>query len=200
MATVLDLDEQQSESSVGTPEPNETQPEPQAKESQQSEKNSRNWNADELLTQHFAQPIRFITYAGIRDLSKVRTKRYTIWGIDTNREGGTMAKLGVLFAFPKEKMPDLKPYVKIRKALKAEKLRPIRTIADRYHVDNELLKQAKANKSNVNVVTRSGHVLQGSVQHFDKYILYVQIGGQTVVVYRHGLFDFTIETQSEDAS
>lgn len=184
MATVLDLDEQQ--------------PESQVKESQQSKKNSDNWNANELLSQHFAQPVRFVTYTGIRDMSKIRTHDYIIWAIDTNRERVQLAKLDVLFAFPKEKMPDLKPYIKIRKALKAENLQPIKTVADRYHVDDELLKQAKANKSNVNIVTRSGHVLIGSVHHFDKYVLYMQIGGQLVIVYRHGLLDFTIETQSDE--
>ncbi len=184
MATVLDLDEQQSESQV--------------KESQQSKKNSDNWNANELLSQHFAQPVRFVTYTGIRDMSKIRTHDYIIWAIDTNRERVQLAKLDVLFAFPKEKMPDLKPYIKIRKALKAENLQPIKTVADRYHVDDELLKQAEANKSNVNIVTRSGHVLQGLVHHFDKYVLYMRIGGQLVIVYRHGLLDFTIETQSDE--
>lgn len=48
MATVLDLDEQQSE--------------PQVKESQQSKKNSDDWNANEILSQHFAQPVRFIIH------------------------------------------------------------------------------------------------------------------------------------------
>lgn len=193
MATLLDVDEQQSE-------PSETQQEPKAEASQQSQKNSDKWNADEILKQHFAQPVRFITYTGIRDLSKVSAKRYTIWAIDANGKQVKMGKLEVLFAFPKEKMPDLKPYVKIRKSVKAENLQSIETVADRYHVDDEVLQEAKASKSDVNIVTRSGHVLKGWVQHFDKYVLYMRIGEKLVIVYQHGLLDFAIETESEDVS
>ena len=202
METALDLDEQQSELSIETSEPNETQPEPEAEKSQpaQKEKGSSNWNADEMLNQHFEQPVRFVTYTGLKDLSVVKTKPYTVWGNYASGELLKMAKLHVLFAFPKEKMPDLKPYIKIRAPLKAENLQPLETVAERYHVDDELLQQARDNKSNVNIVTRAGYVLNGWIQQFDKYVLYMRIGEKMVIVYRHGLFEFTAEEQSEDAS
>ena len=202
METVLDSDEQQPEPSVETPEPNETQPEPEAEKSQKSqkEKGSGNWSADEMLNQHFEQPVRFVTYTGIKDLSVVKTKPYTVWGNYANGELLKMAKLHVLFAFPKEKMPDLKPHIKIRAPLKAENLQPIDTIKERYHVDDELLEQARDNKSDVNIVTRAGYVLNGWIQQFDKYVLYMRIGEKMVIVYRHGLYALTVEEQSEDAS
>ena len=194
METVLDLDEQQPEPSIETSEPNEKQPEPQVEESQQSEQEGDDWNTDEILHQHFAQPVRFITYKGIKDLSLTRTKPYTVWGKDdTNRERVKMAKLRILFAFPKEDMPALKPHVKIRGPVKAQNLQPIETVAERFHVDDELLEQAKANESVVTIVTRTGHVLNGQLQHFSKYVLYMQIGEKMVIVYRHGLFEFTVE-------
>ena len=200
METVLDLDEQQSEPSVETPEPNEKQPEPQAEAPQKSEEDIGDSVADEMLNQHFEQPVRFITYTGIKDLSVVKTKLYTVWGTYANGELLKMAKLYVLFAFPKEKMAALKPYVKIRAPLKAENLEPVETIAERYHVDDELLEQAKENGSNVNIVTRAGYILNGCIESFDKYVLYMQLGEEIVIVYRHGLFEFTIEEQSEDVS
>lgn len=155
------------------------------------EKNSK-WNADELLNQHFAQPIRFITYTGMKDLSKVATKRYVIRGVDADKERIQMAKLHVLFAFPKEKMPDLKPHVKVRTSVKAQDLQPIEDPNERLRIDDELLQQAQKDKSNVNIVTRTGHVLNGWIQYFDKYVLYMRIGGKVVVVYRHGLFELTV--------
>lgn len=177
------LDEQQ-------PEPNEKQP----------KKGSGEWNTDEMLNQHFEQPVRFVTYTGLKDLSVVRTKPYTIWGNDANGELFKIAKLHVLFAFPKEKMPDLKPHIKIRAPLKTQNLQPIENQDDRFHVDDELLEQARDNKSDVNIVARTGHVLSGWIQHFDKYVLYMRIGEKMVIVYRHGLYAFTIEEQPEDAS
>lgn len=200
MEIVLGLDEQQSEPSVETPEPSEQQPKPQAEKSQDPEKGSDNWDANEMLKQHFEQPVRFLTYTGLKDLSVVRTKPYTVWGKDANGETIKMAKLHVLFAFPKEKMPDLKPHIKVRTPLKAQNLKPIKKIEDRYHVDDELLEQAKENKSNVNIVTRAGYVLNGWIEYFDKYVLYMRIGEKMVIVYRHGLFEFTVEEQPTDAS
>ena len=181
----------QEEPSVASAEPSEKQ----QKKSQQSKKKSSNWDADRLLSQYFAQPVRFITYTGIKDLSEIKAKPYTLWGTDANGEEVKMAKLQVLFAFPKEKMPDLKPYVKVRKPLKAENLQPIEEQNERFHVDDDLLKQARENKSNVNIVTRAGYVLNGWLQHFDEYVLYMRVGEKVVVVYRHGLFEFTVGEQ-----
>ncbi len=193
MRTELGLEEQQSEPNVETPEP-------QAEASQQPKKKSGNWNTNEMLSQHFEQPVRFVTYTGLKDLSVSRTKPYTIWGKDANGKMWKMAKLHVLFAFPKEKMPDLKPYIKVRAPLKAENLQPLETVAERYHVDDELLEQARDNKSDVNIVTRAGYVLNGWIQQFDKYVLYMRIGEKMVIVYRHGLYEFKVEEQPEDAS
>ncbi len=193
METELGLGEQQSEPNVETPEP-------QAEKPEQSTPGSGEWNADEMLSQHFDQPVRFVTYTGLKDLSVVKTKSYTVWGTYANGELLKMAKVHVLFAFPKEKMAELKPHIKIRAPLKAENLEPIETIAERYHVDDELLEQARDNKSNVTIVTRAGYVLAGCIEDFDKYVLYMRIGKEMVIVYRHGLYAFTIEEQSEDAS
>lgn len=182
---------------IETAEPSETQRGPQVEQSQPIKKESMNWDADRLLSRYFAQPIRLITYTGTRDLSQVQTKHYTLKGIDAKGEEVKIAKLRVLFAFPKEKMPDLKPYVKVRQSLKAQNLQPIENQEKRFHVDDALLEQARKDKSNVNLVTRTGHVLNGWIQHFDKYVLYMRIGEKVVVVYRHGLFEFAIGEQDE---
>lgn len=180
-----------SEPSVASAEPSEKQEE----KSQQSKKKSSNWDADRLLSQYFAQPVRFITYTGIKDLSEIRAKPYTLWGTNAKGKEVKMIKLHVLFAFPKEKMPDLKPYVKVRQPLKAQNLQPIEDQNERFHVDDDLLKEARENKSNVNIVTRAGYVLSGWLQHFDEYVLYMRVGEKVVVVYRHGLFEFTVGEQ-----
>ena len=186
----------QSEPSVASAEPSEEQ----QKKSQQSKKKSSNWDADRLLSQYFAQPVRFITYTGIKDLSEIRAKPYTLWGTDAKGKEIKMIKLHVLFAFPKEKMPDLKPYVKVRQPLKAQNLQPIEDPNERFHIDDDLLKQAQENKSNVNIVTRAGYVLNGWLQHFDEYVLYMRVGEKVVVVYRHSLFEFTVGEQESEPS
>ena len=167
------------------------------KKSQSSKEKNSNWDADELLNQHFAQPVRFITYTGMKDLSKIKTRDYLVRGVDADKERIQMSKLHILFAFPKEEMPALKPYVKVRAPLKAQNLQPIEDRNERFHVDDELLQQARTDKSNVNIVTRTGHVLNGWIQHFDRYVLYMRIGEKVVVVYRHGLFELTVGEQAD---
>ena len=164
---------------------------------QSAEKKSGNWDTDRLLSEYFAQPVRFITYTGIKDLSQIQTKHYTLKGMDAKGAEVKIAKLHVLFAFPKEKMPDLKPHVKIRASLKAQNLQPLEDQTERFHVDDKLLQQAQKDKSNVTLVMRTGHVLNGWLQHFDKYVLYMRIGEKVVIVYRHGLFEFTVGEQTD---
>ena len=141
------------------------------------------------------QPVRFITYTGIKDLVEVETSQYDIKGIDTKRVKIKFTKLDILFAFPKEKMSTVKPYVKIRRLLKNQNLQPVEIYDNRFQVANKLLTQVKENRSKVEIVTRTGHVLSGWIQHFDEYVLYMRIGEKVVIVYRHGLFGFTIGKQ-----
>ena len=164
---------------------------------QSPQKKSGDWDADQLLSEYFAQPVRFITYTGIQDLSKVITKPYILRGVDANGKKVQIAKLQILFAFPKEKMPDLKPHVKVRAPLKAQNLQPVRDPNERFQIEGKLLQQAQKDKSNVTLVTRTGHVLNGWIQYFDKYVLYMRIGEKVVVVYRHGVFEFTVGEQTD---
>ena len=127
---------------------------------QSPEKKSGNWDTDRLLSDYFAQPVRFITYTGIKDLSQIQTKRYTLKGMDAKGAEVKIAKLHVLFAFPKEKMPDLKPHVKIRASLKAQNLQPLEDQTERFHVDDKLLQQAQKDKSNVTLVIADGTCLE----------------------------------------
>ena len=195
MKTILSFYAQRPERSIDTAVPNEGQPKPQIKKSQQSKRKDSHWDADALLNQFFTQPVRFVTYTGFKDLSEVKTKPHTLCGTDANGKEVRMAKLNILFAFPKEKMPDLKPHVKMRVQLKAQKLQPLENQNDRFHIDDELLTQAKESKSNVSVTTRDGYVLNGWIQHFDRFVLYMRVGEKIVIVYRHGLYEFAIERQ-----
>ena len=174
-------------------QPDEEQPEPQVPDAQKPKREYVMSEADRLLSQSFAQPVRFVTYSGLKDLTKVITKTYRLTGVDANNDKLLLQKLDILFAFPKEKMPALKPHIKVRAPIKAKKLRPIKTIEKRYHVADVVLMDATDSASIVTLVTRAGYVLRGQIQSFDKYVLYMSIGEEPVVVYRHGLYEFRIE-------
>lgn len=153
------------------------------------------WDIDQMLQQHFAQPIRFVTYGGIKDLSHLETGAFDLTGVDSKGREITLMKFEVLFAFPKEKMLAVKPHIRKRTQLIDRNLQPVEGHKNRFQVANKLLRQVKENKSNVKIITRGGYVLSGWIQHFDKHVLYMRVAEKIVVVYRHGLFDFKVEDQ-----
>ena len=73
------------------------------KKSQSSKEKNSNWDADELLNQHFVQPVRFIIYTGMKDLSKVATKRYLIRGVMPTRKGFRWRNFTSYSRFPKRR-------------------------------------------------------------------------------------------------
>ncbi|MDE0637809.1 MAG: nucleotide exchange factor GrpE [Candidatus Poribacteria bacterium] len=158
-----------------------------------------NKQADVLLSQDFTQPVRFITYSGIRDLTNIKTFQDHIVGIDTQGSKVNLETHTILFAFPKENMDVLKPNVKTRRAITDQKLQPVQNMSERFHVADDSFKTILINqdtgeicnqKSGVQLVTRSGHVLKGYLWDFNFNFLFMQINGTDVVVYRHGLLEF----------
>ncbi len=169
-----------------------SQQEPQTTESSQADKKNENWNADSMLQQFFSQPVRIVTYSNIKDLSKVETRNYNLTGIDSNGVKNTLAKIVVLFALPTENISAVKPYIKKKPSIKNQNLQPIEMHNNRFQVSNKLLMQAKMNNSEVEAVTRSGNVIRGLIQHFDKSVLYMLVGEKEIIVYRHGLYEFSV--------
>ena len=192
---ILSFYEQQSEETVEMEVPNKKPLEPEKVPDSQPIEEKENWDADRMLDQFFAQPVCFATYAGLKDLSQVKIKEHDLTGVNAEGAKTTLTKLEILFAFPKEKMSAVKPHVQIRRELKDEGLQPVDAYRNRFQVADKLLRQVKENESQVKVVTRAGYVLNGKVQHFDKYVLYMRVGEKVVVVYRHGLFGFKVEKQ-----
>ena len=189
----VELDDPQPKQAIETDEPDKKELEPEQVPSSQPVKKKENWNADQLLSEFFAQPVRFVTYAGLKDLSQVETGQYDVTGVDTEGSKITLTKPEILFAFPKEKMSALKSHVHKRTQLVEQNLKPIEAYNNQFQIANKLLRQMKESKSQVKVVTRAGYVLNGWIEHFDKYVLYMRIAEKVVIVYRHGLYGFTIE-------
>ena len=189
---ILSFYEDQTDPTTETSDSDENQVEPKGSLPVQPDEEKENWDADQMLSQLFAQPVRFITYTGIKDLAEFETSQYEIKGIDTKGAKIQFTKLDILFAFPREQLPVLKPHVKVRQPLKKKNLRPVEIYDNQFRVADKRLMQVKENRSTVEIVTRSGHVLHGWIQQFDRHVLYMRVGEKTIIVYRHGLFGFTI--------
>ena len=160
----------------------------------------RKRRADVLLCQDFSQPVRFVTYAGFRDLRNIETFNDGVKGINSQGEEVQLQNLNVLFAFPKDDMETLKSHVKKKPTIGNQKLQPIELISERFHIADDILKplliKRDATESNnrkdptVQLVTQSGHVLKGHLWDFDPDYLYMDINKRNVIVYRAGILQF----------
>ena len=74
--------------------------------------------SDSFLHQAFTQPVRFVTYSGIYDLSAVKTMNDQVSGRERKTgEVMVLQKQHILFAFSAENMRAVKPYIKTKERL-----------------------------------------------------------------------------------
>ena len=156
----------------------------------------RKQQADVFLSQDFAQPIRFITYAGFCDLRGIETFKDGVKGLDSQSKERQLPNLNVLFAFPKDDMAILKSHINKKPKIVNQNLQPIELISERYHIADEVLKSLIVKRDAiesdnqaflVQLVTRSGHVLIGFLWDFDEDFLYMNMNKKVVIIYRAGI-------------
>ena len=153
---------------------------------------NHDWDADLLLTQNFDTPIRFYLHERKVDLMDIKTHIHNrVHGVDKEGKRHLLHKEDILFAFPLEKMPDVKPYIKMFGPVKDLRLNRKSTVQNYFCVDGDKLESVVAN--NIAIVTRRGHVIRGELQAFDHNHLFMRVGKEVVLVYRGGLFGFREE-------
>ena len=152
--------------------------------------------SDTLLQKTFDQPVRFVTYSGIRDLSAIKTVEHQVSG-NEKKTGGwvTLDKFHILFAFAAENMEAVNPKIKKRQTVYSQNLPPISSHEEIKHKSDKVFAEASQRRSRVTVVTRAGYVLRGYIQSFDRDVLYMRISRNLVIVYRHGILEFQNEGQ-----
>ena len=155
------------------------------------------------------EPYKFMTYDGITELSKYKACGDKIVG--TNIDGvdsteNVLAIEEILFAFSTTAISDLEPHlsdlnqdVKGQGFTREPKPDPSQfknwlwlcaDLTGDLHVKHWFLPNIDAT-----VVTRAGHVLQGTLKSFNDDAIYMQINEQTVTVYMHGLYKISINTE-----
>ena len=150
---------------------------------------NHDWDADLLLTQHFDTPIRFYLHECRLDLTNIETRIHNrVHGIDEEGKHHLLHKEDILFAFPVEKMPHVKPHITMFGPVKNLRLNRKSTVQNCFCVDKDKLESVVGD--NIAIVTRRGHVIRGELQAFDQGHLFMRVGKKVVLVYRNGLFGF----------
>ena len=145
------------------------------------------------------EPYKFMTYNGLRELSKYEIREGTVTGTvpDSNGNGEVIWDMKeILFAFPVTAMTDLEPHInEICDDVKNTEIKLVqKQVKERLQLyvdntENPNFNQRLLPDIAATAVTRAGHVLRGTVKSFNDDAIYMQINGQTVTVYMHGLYE-----------
>ena len=147
---------------------------------------SNKYNAELLLTQHYATPIRFYLHRRNLDLSNIKTNFHNrISGIDNVGKNELIHKEDILFTFPVSELKIVEPYHEILKSVEDLRLKRETESALTHCIDDNKLHTLL--RSEIDFVTRRGHVLQGILEAFDKEHLFIQTEKEIILVYRKGL-------------
>ena len=141
-------------------------------------------NTTEMLN---STPRKFMTDDGLVELSKYEIYQNCLIGrqTDTNSNRKVVRKMEkILFDFPAT--AELEPC-------------QIHNCEGNQVVQNEDLRNAKRNKDNIKIVTRSGHVFQGKIKEFDQSHIEMEVRDLNVNIYRHGIFQHSIHQENEEA-
>lgn len=80
-----------------------------------------NWNVDVMLEQTFTEPVKVMSYHGIKYLTQIKSDKYYLKGVDENINSISLPKVQVLFAFANENLSAVKTiYQKENSAEKSE--------------------------------------------------------------------------------
>ena len=140
-----------------------------------------------VLEKVFKPPIIFYTYEGGKVVTVKQLKAYDI----VTAEGEEIQKTDIMFALPASNFEDAKAGIRIDANIKAQNLRTAIKARERPVIVNT--KQLrKGNDRNVRIVLRSGHILQGKQLTVAQYNLVMRVRGKVVLVYRHGILEYTI--------
>lgn len=138
-------------------------------------------------------PIKFTTYEGQREFLQDETGLYEVTGGEKIENSLPLYELDVLFAYSSKASSALEPH-EIEKKLANRELPPLKKRIPWFGAKKADVMQAQTMGIPIKVVTRRGHVFTGKLELVNPYEIYLQINGQTVVVYRHGLHSFELIT------
>ena len=137
-----------------------------------------------LLTRTFQTDqslVRLITYDGIRDERVRKVIQYNLLLAGAS----PLPKLEVLLAFSAENARHFSPYLQICEEVKDLGLRAVKKIAERQFVDMRV-----AVGDAVAITLRNGIAVRGICQAFSKYNMVLDIRGELLLVYKHGIYTF----------
>jgi len=145
-----------------------------------------------LLTDTFSPVALVYTYQGGQRVRVKKVRKYDVLCRDVKaKEDRILRKIDMMFVINAETLDRVKQGITLDSSVKARNLRTPEKIADRPAV----LTVDSLNRGcdrDVRVVMRSGHVLRGQLIEYSRYTMVLNIGGARVLVYRHGVLEYSV--------
>ena len=145
-----------------------------------------------LLTKVLKPPVIFYMPDGGKTVEVARIYPYVI----QPKAGEVLKKIDVMFALSKASLPKVKSGITINPTIKAHGNRTAEKVSDRPKIQQKLM--ASGDQKRVRCVMLTGHILRGTLRARTRYHLILEIAGEIVFVYRHGLLAFAVEEPSAE--
>lgn len=117
------------------------------------------------------------------ELSEITSCSKEVKGITIMGNSITLEKRHILFAYPASVRDDIKPPYITQSNARNQNPRSIR----KHTVEKKFLGSAQQYQTPIEIVTRRGNNLRGTVEDHDQHAIYMKINGQPVIVYKHGV-------------
>ena len=151
----------------------------------------------DLLTKTFTPDAMIVSYKGIHHVRVKSVRRYELSCKNLkNNADETFSKIDVMFVIKSDTLNTVKVGITLDKDVKARNLRTSEARKDRPVVLTKADIDRGRNRE-VRIVMRSGHVLRGVLRAYSPYNLVIEIAGTSVLVYRHGLLQYSVTPQQQ---
>lgn len=136
-----------------------------------------------------SKSITFVTYSQVEELLEIKISGDKIIGVNPSGYEQMLEESHLLFACSTEAWLEVEPYIEPLSYVRSEQLHPPHNQNQRLEVANTILTLAQQEQNLVSLVTRYGHLLEGTLESFDKDAIYMQIREHRVVVYRRNIYE-----------
>ena len=150
--------------------------------------------SDKMIQSETYQPV-LITYEGPIETSQILEVLPYQLRVSINGDERIIDKDSILFICSATAWSTLGPHLQIKNDVEEKRLQVVKKPRLRFNIKNKKINSAQKQQLQVTAVTCRGHVLQGKVEFFDQYAIYMQVHEHAVIVYRHGLHDFLTEVE-----
>ncbi len=144
------------------------------------------------------QPICFVTKERIYMLYDIKLHSNIITGVTALGSVIRIQELDLLFVLSKRNLKSIKP-----KRLSTEPSQETKSISDDFLRSVTVMDEGldvNLQRSAISLVLKTGYILKGHIQSFDRDVLYMSINKRIVIVFRHAILEVNPDLDLEQSS